>query len=104
MQCHQYRDGPLPFIHVVGHAVELLRADDEVHIGELVNEFPASTLRHAAQKSEDHAGAVLAELPGEILHLADGLVLGVVAHAACVEQHDIGDGQMNLSRGAMGPV
>ena len=79
-------------IHVVGDAMELLCADDQVHVRELVNEFLAPALRHAAEEAEDDAGALFAELPGEILHLANGLLLGVVAHAASVEQHDIGGG------------
>ncbi len=69
-----------------------MRADDEVHVRQFVNELPSAALGHAAHKTQHHAGAVAADFGGERLHFADGLLLGGIAHTAGVEQDDVGGG------------
>ena len=79
------------FIEVFRCAMKLLRAEYEVNIRQAINQFLAATLRHAAHESEDDVGAILAYLSRDVLHLVDGFLLGVIAHAASVEQHHIRD-------------
>jgi len=79
-------------IEVIGDAMEFLRADDKVHVRQFVNELPPAALGHAAHETQNHFRAVAADFGGERLHFADGFLLGGVAHAASVEQDDIGGG------------
>ena len=78
-------------VEVICGAMKFLRADDEVNIRQAVNQLLAAALRHAAHETEDDVGPVLADVAGDVLHLVDGLLLGIVAHAAGVEQHDVRD-------------
>jgi transposase-like protein len=77
------------FVHIVGHAVEFLRADDEVDVGRGFEEGFAARLRHAAEVAEHEVRAFFAEL-AEHAHFADRFLLRHVADAAGVEQDDIG--------------
>ena len=77
-------------IEVFAGPVGLLGAEHQVHVGELVDEFAAPALRHAAQESEDLPPTAFAVHPDDILHLAQGLLLGHVADTAGVQQHDVG--------------
>lgn len=75
-------------VEVIGDLVKLLRADDEVDIGELVEERGAAVLRHAAEDAEDKVGLLLfAGL--EVAGFADGFLLGGVADGAGVEEEDV---------------
>ena len=68
---------------------ELTRARDDVHMARAIEDFVADALRHAAHHPDDQIGAGLLgafELP----HPGPGAVLGVLAHRAGVEQHDVG--------------
>ena len=68
--------------------MELLRADDEVDVRQAIEQFGAAVLRHAAEDPEDEVRLLL--LPRrEVAGLADGLLLGGVAHAAGIEQEHI---------------
>ena len=50
-------------VEVVGHPVELLGADDQVHVGQPVEEARPAVLRHAAEDAQDEVRVVL--LPGQ---------------------------------------
>src|SRR3954471_22755030 len=41
-------------IQIIGGAVKLLSAYDQIHVGQPINEFLSSALRHAAHKSQHH--------------------------------------------------
>ena len=85
-------------VHVVGDAVELLGAHDEVDApvaGGGSQEVRAAALGHAAQEAEDDLRAVAVQVV-EGAHLAEGLLFGLVAHAARVEQDHVG---LGLARG-----
>ena len=71
--------------------MKFLRAYDEIHVRQPINQFLPTALRHATEKTEHDIGAVLADVAGNVLHLVDGFLLGVVAHAAGVEEHDVCD-------------
>ena len=79
------------FVEVFGCAMKLLRAENEVNVRQTINQFLAATLRHATHEAEDDVGSALAERARDVLHPADGFLLGVVAHAASIEQHHIRD-------------
>ena len=77
-------------IEVVGHLVKLLRADDQVDIGQGIEERGPTVLRHAAEDPEHEVG--IASLSRDhIGSLTDRLLLRGVAHAAGVEQQDVAD-------------
>ena len=85
---HAGRAGGAQVVEIAGHLVKLLGADDEVDVGQLVEQRRAAVLRHAAKDAEDELRlAFLAR--GHVARLADGLLLGQVADAAGVEQHDV---------------
>ena len=71
--------------------MELLRANDQVHVGQPVDEFLSPALRHASHKAENLPGPFLSRLADERRHLAERLLFGHVAHAAGVEQHHVRD-------------
>jgi hypothetical protein len=68
--------------------VEFLRADDQIHVGQLVEERGTAVLRHAAKDTENEVGILLFSVRNEA-SLADRLLLGGVAHGAGVEQHHV---------------
>ena len=75
-------------VEVVRDLVEFLGADDQVHVGQLVEQRDPAVLRHAAEDPEDEVGVFL--LPREdVAGLADGLLLGGVPDRAGVEQEDV---------------
>ncbi len=76
-------------VDMPAHLVEFLRADDQIDVGQLVEDRGAPALRHAAEKT-DHLMLAMLLAPAEGPHLADRLLLGHVADGAGVEQHHIG--------------
>jgi hypothetical protein len=69
--------------------VKFLRADDQIDLGQLLQDRRPPALRHAAEKT-DHL-VLAAFFPAlQRLHLPDRLLLGHVAHRAGVEQDDVG--------------
>ncbi len=79
-------------IQVLGRAMELLRADNEVHVRQAVNQLVSPALGDAAQEAEHDVRPAAAGLSDEIFHLAQRLLLGQVPHGAGVEQDDVGGG------------
>ena len=77
-------------VHVVGHAMKLLRADDKVGVRGVAQEVRAARLRHAAEEAI-HDLRPVAVARGHEAHLAERLLLGEIAHRASVDQHHIGD-------------
>ena len=76
-------------IDVLGHAMKLLRAHDEIDVPHIAGQLIAAALRHAAEKAEDHLGPVLAQ-PPEHAHFAERLLLRHIAHGARVQEHHVG--------------
>ena len=70
--------------------MRLLGAEHQVHVGQLVDEFAAAALRHASEESEDLLAPEFPIRADDILHAAQGLLLGHVADTASVQQHDVG--------------
>ena len=68
--------------------MKFLGADNQVDIGQLVEQGGAAVLGHAAQNPE-HEARVVPSLRGHVAGLADGLLLGEIPHTAGVEQQDV---------------
>jgi len=66
-----------------------LRADDKIEVGHFFQELFAPALGHAAHHAEDE---IRFRLPvfAELAHVAEGLLLGLVAHRAGIQKHHIG--------------
>ena len=77
-------------IQVFRSAMELLGANDEVHVRQAVNQPLPTALGHAAHKAEDGVGTAPAGLGDHVLHLPKRLLLRQIAHAASVEQDHVG--------------
>ena len=80
------------FIEVIRRMMKFLRAKNEVHIRQFINQFLSAALRHAAHETEHDVRTVLAHIRGEVLHLANGFFLREIAHAAGVEQNHVRHG------------
>ncbi len=78
-------------VEVVGDVVEPLGADDEVEVGEGIEKVSAAVLGHAAEDADEKA-RVAALVLEEMAGLAEGLLLGLVAHGTGVEEDDVGVG------------
>ena len=74
---------------------DVVRADDEVDALELLDEALALLLRDAAG-DDDHEIALVALLLGEAADLAPELLLGLLAHAAGVEDDHVRDARLGL--------
>ena len=70
--------------------MKFLRADDEIHIRQLVKELLPATLGHATHEAQHHMRPILAHVCGEVFHFVDGLLFRGVADAAGVKENDIG--------------
>lgn len=79
-------------IEVFSGAMEFLRADDQVDIGQLIDQALTAALGHAAHKTEDDVRAMPADVRGQVLHFADGFFFSGIADAAGIEQNDVGGG------------
>ena len=79
------------FVEVIRRVMKFLRAEDEVHVRQSVNQFLSAALRHATQETEHDIRTVLAHIRGDVLHLADGFFLREIAHAAGVQQNHVRD-------------
>jgi len=69
--------------------MEFLRAEDQIHVRQPVNQFLSAALRHAPHKTEDDVGAVPADIRGEVFHFPERLLFRQIAHAARIEQNHI---------------
>src|SRR5206468_3686298 len=78
-------------VEIIGGAMKLLCADDEVHVRQPVNEFASATLSHAAQEAEHDIGTAAANISGEVFHLVNRFLFRQVAHAARVQQNHVRD-------------
>ena len=70
-----------------GEVAVAVGPDHQVHPGHLLQQRGAQALRHAADHAEDAAGPLVAL---QLAHPPDHPLLGVVAHGAGVDQHDVG--------------
>ena len=89
-------------IQILRRVMEFLRAHDEVHVRQPVNQFASPRLCDTAHEAEHNVGPAPAGLTDDVLHLAESLLLGQVAHAARIEQDDIGGGLIRRKRIALG--
>src|SRR5438105_10723262 len=69
--------------------MKFLGAENEFDAGHL-EKFGAAALGHATHEAERLAGPAAAGFDGEILHAAESLLLGGIAHTAGVEENDVG--------------
>ena len=76
-------------IHVAKDPVVLLRPHYQVKMGDALEEFLSPALRHATHETVNHMGPLLTVLAHHS-HLAQGLLLSLVAHRAGVDQDGIG--------------
>ena len=75
-------------VEVVRHLMKFLRADNQVHVGQLVEQRSPAVLRHTPEDPEDEIGILLFS-GREVLRLTDGFLFGGVAHGTGVEQQDV---------------
>ena len=75
----------------LGQVAVRVRADDQVDLGDALEQHGAEPLRHAADHAEHVAGPLVAL---QLAHAADHPLLGVVPHGAGVDQHDVGVGRI----------
>jgi len=75
-------------VEVIDCPVEFLRADNQIDVGQAVDQFPAAALGHATEEAKDHVRPAAAHLRRDIFHFAKGLLFGGVAHAARIEPDD----------------
>jgi len=75
-------------IQEVRNPVELLRADNQVHVRQMLEKLSPPILGHASEDSQNEIGT--APLLGQrVACLANRLLLGRVANTAGIEQEDI---------------
>src|SRR5688572_11253257 len=68
--------------------MEFLRANDQADAF-LFKKFLAAALRHATHVAEESLRTALLRFVRDFPHFADGFLLGSIADAARVQQHDI---------------
>jgi len=71
--------------------MKLLRADNEVHVRQSVNQLVSAALRHASHKSQHDVWPAAANIRRQILHLVESFLFRQVAHAARVQQNHVRD-------------
>ena len=84
---------PNDVFHDFGHAMKLIRPCDEIKHGKVFKKLVTMVLRHAANASDNQIGLVRLDF----LHkadLADGLPFGLVSDGACVEDDEVGVGDL----------
>ncbi len=76
---------------VFGDAVKFLGADDEVEVGQAVEQVGAAVLGHTAHHADDEVG-LSPFAGGDMAGFTDGFLLGLFAHAAGIQEDDVGVG------------
>ena len=69
--------------------MKLLCANDKIDMRQILQQRHAARLGHAAEEPEDHVRPFFRQ-PPEHSHLAKRFLVSHVAHAACVQEHDVG--------------
>ena len=69
---------------VIGRAMKFLRAKHEIHVRQLIDQLAPAALRHAAHESQHRLAVFRAQLRRDMIHFAERLLLGGIAHAARV--------------------
>ena len=72
--------------------MKFLRAEDQVHVRQTVNQFLSAALGHAPRKPSMTSGRLRRISAADILHFVQRLLLREIPHAARVQQDDIGGG------------
>src|SRR2546430_3191122 len=75
-------------IHVVRHAMELLCSDDKIDMRQVLEQRLAARLGHAAKKPE-HDFRALSSQVSKHSHFPKRFLVGHVAHAASVQEHNV---------------
>src|SRR5947207_6236176 len=78
-------------VQIIRRAMKLLRADNEVHVRQSVNQLLSAALRHAAHKSQHDVWPAAADIRSQIFHLVESFLFRQVAHAARVQQNHVRD-------------
>jgi len=73
------------FIKVIRRVMKFLRAEDEVHVRQFINQFLSPALRHAAHETEHDVRPVLAHIRREFC-ICRWPFFRKIAHAAGVQQ------------------
>ena len=74
---------------IIGCAMKFLRADHEIHVRQPVDQLSPAALRHAAHEAQHRLAVLRAQLRGDVVHFSKRLLLGGIAHAACIQQDNI---------------
>ena len=77
------------FLNIIGHAVKFLGADNKIDMRQIFQERRPASLCHAAEEPEDDVRLFASNL-GHHAHFSDRFLVGHIAHAAGVEQNDVG--------------
>ena len=77
------------FVQIIRRAMKFLRAEDQIHVRQFINQFLSATLRHAAHETEHDIRAIFSHVGGDVLHFANGFLFREIAHAASVEQNHV---------------
>jgi len=54
------------FFKIIRRAMKFLRADDQIYVGQFINQFLSATLGHAAHETEHNIRTVFANVCGEV--------------------------------------
>ncbi len=69
---------------MVWNLMELLGANQKVKIGQAVEHILTTILSHTTHNAQDKMGLFAAKTR-EVPHLTEGLLLGLLTNAACIE-------------------
>src|SRR5258707_56764 len=89
-------------VEVICCPVELLRADNQIDIGQAVEQLAPAALSHATEETEDHIRPAAAHFRRDVLHFAKSLLFSGVAHAASIEENDFRSRLGSRQRVALG--
>jgi hypothetical protein len=78
-------------VHVVENLVILLGANDHVEVRDPLEQLRPAALRHAAHEAENHVRLV-PPVAAHAAHLAERLLLGLIAHRAGIHEDRVGIG------------
>src|SRR5437879_4210568 len=77
-------------IQIIRSAMKFLCPYDQVNVRQAVDQLLAPALGHATHEAKQDARSIAADFGSHILHFPEGFLLSQIAHAAGVEQDDVG--------------
>ena len=69
--------------------MKFLRSDDKIDVRQPFQQFATACLGHATEESEDNMRPFFGESP-QHSHFPQRLLVSHIAHAARVQEHDVG--------------